>query len=136
MSHSVSEEPYIIYCDFCYTCVKWWHLQEIFSFFKILIFGSSRGVKGKKWPKITSFSMFGSISLFFKKQRNIVNINIILFFIDPLEQFLGGAPTSICHFFLFIRRPPYLRNRASSNHNFWYTYLCKMIISLGVFFIF
>ena len=26
-------------CDFWYTCVKWWYLQQIFSFFKILIFG-------------------------------------------------------------------------------------------------
>ena len=43
---------------------------------------------------------------------------------------LGGAPTSICHFFcpsvcLFICpsvcRTPYLQNRTSSNYNLWYT---------------
>ena len=41
-----------------------------------------------------------------------------------------GAPTSICHFFRpsvrpsvrpIVRRAPYLRNRRSSDHNFWYT---------------
>ena len=56
---------HISYIMIFVTRVKWWNLQEIFSFFKILIFGSSRGVKGKKWPKITNFSMFGSISLRF-----------------------------------------------------------------------
>ena len=38
--------------------------------------------------------------------------------------FLGGAPTSICHFFHpFVRRSPYLRNYTSSVHNLWYTYV-------------
>ena len=49
---------------------------------------------------------------------------------------LGGVPTSICHFFhpsvcLSIRlsihpsicHAAYLRNHASSDHNFWYTYV-------------
>ena len=49
-------------CDFWCTCVKWGYLQEIFSFFKILIFGVFRGIKGKKWPKITNFSLFCSTS--------------------------------------------------------------------------
>ena len=49
-------------CDFWCTFVKWWYLQQIFSFFRILIFGVFRGIKGKKWPKITSFSLFCSIS--------------------------------------------------------------------------
>ena len=45
--------------------------------------------------------------------------------------FLGGAPASICHFFvcpsicLFVRpsicRALYFRNRASCDHYFWYT---------------
>ena len=35
-------------CDFWYTCVKWWYLQQIFSFFKILIFGVFRGNKRAK----------------------------------------------------------------------------------------
>ena len=35
------------------------------------------------------------------------------------SSFLGGAPTSICHFFrLSICRAPYLRNRTSSNQAF------------------
>ena len=37
-------------------------LQQIFSFFKILIFGVFRGIKGKKRPKTTNFSLFCSIS--------------------------------------------------------------------------
>ena len=38
------------YCDFWYTFVKWWHLQQSFSFFKSLIFWDFRGggVKGQK----------------------------------------------------------------------------------------
>ena len=71
-----------------------------------------------------------------------------------LLPFLGGAPTSVCHFFhlsihLFVMHRisgtvPHL-----SDHNFWYTclkwwylqlffllHLCKMMISPGVFFIF
>ena len=43
-------------------------------------------------------------------------------------SFLGGTPTSICHFFrpfvrLSVCRAPYLRNRTSSDDNFWYTYV-------------
>ena len=42
------------------------------------------------------------------------------------QIFLGRALTSICHFFCLpvcpsICRAPYLRNCASSNHDFWYT---------------
>ena len=40
---------------FCYTCVKWWYLQLLFSlfFFLILIFQAVRWRwKGKKWPKM------------------------------------------------------------------------------------
>ena len=48
-------------CDFCCTFVEWWYLQQIFSFFKILIFWVFRGIKGKKWPKLTNFSLFYSI---------------------------------------------------------------------------
>ena len=48
-------------CDFWCTCVKWWYLQQVFSFFKILIFEVFRGIKGKKWAKITNFGLFCSI---------------------------------------------------------------------------
>ena len=34
--------------DFCYTSVKWWHLQMVCSFFQILIFCVVRGVKSQK----------------------------------------------------------------------------------------
>ena len=48
--------------DFWCTCVKWWCLQQIFSLFRILIFGVFSGIKGKKYPEITNFSLFCSIS--------------------------------------------------------------------------
>ena len=39
-------------------------------------------------------------------------------------RFLGGAPTSIWHFFRqSVCRAAYLRNRTSSGHNFWQTYV-------------
>ena len=58
-------------------------------------------------------------------------------------KFWGVVPTSSCHFFhpsvcpyvrLPIRYTPYLRHSTSSDHNF--CYMCKMRISIGVFFIF
>ena len=71
-------------------------------------------------------------------KNNRVSENIYLFFFVALalimfravmfikKIFLGGAPTSIPHFFWpfvcpSICRISYLRNRTSSNHNFWYT---------------
>ena len=36
------------YCDFWYTSVKSWYLQQFFHFFKMLIFLVFRGVKGQK----------------------------------------------------------------------------------------
>ena len=41
-----------------------------------------------------------------------------------ISRFLGGAPTSVCHFFCpSVCHPAYLRNRTSSDHNFWYTHI-------------
>ena len=40
LSHSVSQEPYMIYCDFWFTCVKWCCLEQIVSYFRILILGA------------------------------------------------------------------------------------------------
>ena len=48
LSHSISQELHIMYCDFWYLCVKWWCIQQTFSFFNILILGFFRGVKGQK----------------------------------------------------------------------------------------
>ena len=46
-SHSISQEPYIIWLSFVETSLKW-YLQAFFHFFKILIFQVVRGSKGKK----------------------------------------------------------------------------------------
>ena len=43
-------------CNFWCTCVKW-YLQQLFSFFKVLIFGVFKGIKGKKWPKIRNWKI-------------------------------------------------------------------------------
>ena len=34
LSHFISQELYSYDCGFRYTCVKWWYLQQIFSFFQ------------------------------------------------------------------------------------------------------
>ena len=104
-------------CDFWCTGVKWWYLQHIFSFFKILIFGFFTGLKGKKWPKITSFSLFCSISqncrscgdfdndiyrcflLFFLFKCNMVNIKIICFLSAHFNSFFNNYL-----FFKFIKK--------------------------------
>ena len=44
------------------------------------------------------------------------------------QTFLGGAPTSICHFFRLsfcpsVHHTPYLRNSTLSDHNFLHTYV-------------
>ena len=45
---------------FCCTSLKWWHLQMLFYFFKILLFwvvrveGVKKGKNGPKWQKIMS----------------------------------------------------------------------------------
>ena len=41
-------------CDFWYTGVKWWYLQQFFSFFKTLIF-LVRGIKGQKMTQNYQF---------------------------------------------------------------------------------
>ena len=53
-------------------------------------------------------------------------------------RFLGGASTSICHFFRpCVSRASYLRNRTSSGHNFCYTcYKCVKRRYLPAFFSF
>ena len=48
-------------CDFWYTCVKWWYLQQIFSFFKILIFavlGGKRAKNDLKLPISVCFALY------------------------------------------------------------------------------
>ena len=62
LSHSVSQEPYIIWLWFLVHMFKMMISPANFSFFKILIFGFFRRIKGKNWPTITSFSLFFSIS--------------------------------------------------------------------------
>ena len=110
------------------------NFQQIFSFFKILIFGSFKGDKRAKndlklpisicyalylrnwrlyhWDFVNDiyrcFSFF-----FFLQKYNIVNIKIILFFIGPLQQFFNN-----CLFFKFINKckREILRCTPSSSH--------------------
>ena len=104
--HSVPQEPYIIWLWFGYTCVKWWYIQQIFSYFKILKIVVFRGVKGQKMTLNYQFQYVllyisgivdhieilimistGVFLSFFFFKCNIVNIKIILFFIGSLQQF-------------------------------------------------
>ena len=53
-------------------------------------------------------------TIFFSSQRQLNSVRNI--------DFLGGTPTSICHFFHpSVRLAPYLRNRTTSSHSFLYT---------------
>ena len=61
------------------------------------------------------FSKFLFVHLFF---YNLCGLRKNLFN-SRTHPFLGGAPTSICHFFhLSVCHTPYLRNCTSSGHNF------------------
>ena len=105
-------------CDFCYTCVKWWYLQQIFSFLKILIFGVFKGQKDKKWPKLPISICFAlylrncrsyhqdfendiykCFSLYFFKKCNIVNVKIILCLLAHFNSFFNNNL-----FFKFINK--------------------------------
>ena len=64
--HSISHKAYIIYdCDFWYTCIKWWHLQMLFSFLQNFDFlggeevmGDRRAKNGLKWQNILSLTPY------------------------------------------------------------------------------
>ena len=95
--------------DFWYACVKWWYFQEMFSFFKILIFGGFTGIKGKKGLKLSISVCFAlylrncrsyhqdlmimistGVFLFFKKKKcNIVNMKIICFLLAHFNSFFN-----------------------------------------------
>ena len=56
--HTKSQEQYSIWSCFWYSCVKWWYLQEFFSFFSKFWFGwlgvgegVNRVKNGAKWEK-------------------------------------------------------------------------------------
>ena len=72
---------------------------------------------------------------------------------SQLAEFLDGEPTSVCHFYhssmflsvcpsvhLSIYHAPYLRNRTSSDHNFWYSsvkwWYLQAFFSIFLFFLF
>ena len=57
VSLPISGTIHHICCNFWHTCVKWWYLQQIFSFFKILIFRFIRRVKGRKKDLILAISV-------------------------------------------------------------------------------
>ena len=120
--NSVPLIPYQRNCtsyDFCFwcTCVRWWYLEHVFSFFQnsekcFLGGGGGGGVKGQKmiqnyqFKSVTLYILrtvdniirllvcrckmisLGVLSVFFKNIQIIVNINIFMFFIGPLQTFL------------------------------------------------
>ena len=88
-------------CHLWCTFLKWWYLQQFFSFSKIFIFGVFKGIKGKndlKSPISVCFALYLRtvdhiieilimicrcfLLLFFKK-CNFVNIKNYLFFYWP-----------------------------------------------------
>ena len=63
LSRSVSQEPYIIWFSFLvHVCKMMISLVSFFMFQNFVILGVFREEKGRKWPKITNFSLFCSIS--------------------------------------------------------------------------
>ena len=52
----------VAYHDFWYTGVKWWYLQAVFFFFKILIFWVVFWGKGKKMVQNDKHSVHGTLS--------------------------------------------------------------------------
>ena len=96
LSHSLSQEPYLIWLSFLIHMCKWWYLQQFFFVaFKILIFQDfSRGGRGvMKGQKIThnyQFQVF--FFIFFKEICNIVNIKILTFFIF---KFISKCQTGV-----------------------------------------
>ena len=129
-------------CDFWYTCVKWWHLQKLFSFFFLFWFCWLLGVGKVKWQKMAQndkkFCLSHSVSqelyliwLWFLESKIVYQIKIIKIKISICLfkhfYFLGGVPISICHFFCssvlcpFVHCAPFPRNCTSYNHNLWYT---------------
>ena len=51
LSHSMFQKAYITWCNFSYTCVKWFISRSFFHCFKILILWVV-GVKGKKMTQM------------------------------------------------------------------------------------
>ena len=84
LSHSVSQEPYLIYdCGFWYTCVKWWYLQQLFSFLKNSNFWVFRG--RVKRQKMTRYDQFQSVTFYISRTLDHIikifsTIMISLFF--------------------------------------------------------
>ena len=102
LSHSISQELYIIYCNFWYICIKFFLFTK--SWF-LEFLGGKRAKHNLKLPISVCFALCfrNCISsqqdfdndiyrlcfpLFFLKKCNIINIKIILLFIDPLQRFL------------------------------------------------
>ena len=81
-----------MYCDFWYTFVKWWYIQQIFSFFKILVLGFFRGAKGQK---ITLSCQFQYVLLYISenadhiiKNLKMISTGVLLYFFFFLKKFI------------------------------------------------
>ena len=79
----------------------------------VLIFANSSSFIRNFFSKLFTFVFNLLHTVFFATSLRTASLN-----------FLGGVPTSICHFFCpSVHRAPFLRNCTSSNHNFWYIYV-------------
>ena len=112
LSHSISQEWYIIYCDFWYTFIKWWYPQQIFSFFKILILSFFRRLKGQNMAKSYQFQyvlLYISGILDHIKILITISAGVFLYFFSKNQHVLKSLcfywPTSTVFFnnYLFFK---------------------------------
>ena len=136
--HSISHKAYIIYdCDFWYTCIKWWHLQMLFSFLQNFDFlvgeevmGDRRAKNGLKWQNILSLTPYlrnrtsyhcsfrGTYVKWLYLQQFFRFFKILIF-----GDFRGAGV--ICHTIY-----QYLKNYITSS---FLLHRCKIMLSPGVF---
>ena len=132
--------------DFWNTCVKWWCLMVLFSFFFfILVFWSVKEVKGqkiaqndKKFCLLCFISQKSCMWLSFMLHLCEIIIFSGIFFIFSKFWVLlvdseggggrGWSKTRKNH----VCCTPYLKKHISYDFHLWYTCMCK-IISSGVF---
>ena len=95
LSHSISQEWYIIWLSFTVRMCKMIISPGVFFNFKILIFCVVRGLKGKIWPKMTKF--FACRTLYFRN-----HIIIWSSFMVYMYAWEDNISRHFFHFFVFF----------------------------------